>query len=137
LEIFENSTSTAERFVFNFYYRVQIWRFFKTPIPSKNDVFLISTIESKFGDFSKLHFNARTICLQFSVTSGDLEILENSTSAAERFVFNFSNPIQIWRFFKIPVLRKNDVFLISTVECKNLEIFQNSTSTEERCVYNF
>jgi hypothetical protein len=63
LEIFENSTSTPERFVFTFCCQVQIWNFFKTPFPRKNYVFLISTIEGKFGDFSKLHFKARTLCL--------------------------------------------------------------------------
>jgi hypothetical protein len=63
LEIFQNSISRQEQFVFNFCCRVQIWRIFKIPVPRKNDVFLISTIEGKFGDFSKLHFKARTLCL--------------------------------------------------------------------------
>jgi hypothetical protein len=86
LEIFENSISTPERFVFNFHYRVQIWRFFKTPLQMEerfvynfwcgvdiwrfletplqrqNDLFLLSAVKCKFGDFSKLLFHARMMC---------------------------------------------------------------------------
>jgi hypothetical protein len=68
---------------------VQIWRFFKTPLQRKNHLVI------------------------FSVTSGDLEIFENSTSTPERFVCNFCCSVKIW------------------------EIFQNSTSTQERFVYHF
>jgi hypothetical protein len=111
LEIFQNSTSTQERSVYNFQLRVEIWRFLKTPLQRQNDLFLISTIECKFGDFSKLHFNGRAICLSFFVWRGDLEIFKNSTSTPERFVYTFCCQVQIWRFFKTPLQWKNYIFV--------------------------
>jgi hypothetical protein len=52
-----------ERFVYHFLCGGEIWRFSKTPLQRQNDLFILSAVKCKFGDFSKLHFNGRTTYL--------------------------------------------------------------------------
>jgi hypothetical protein len=96
LEIFENSTSTPERFVCNFCCSVKIWRFFKTPLQRKNDLFIIFDVKWSFGDFWKLPaqareniFNFNSIVMQTSTEMGTAHLLHCSPPEVLNFISLF------------------------------------------------